>query len=60
MNKYFTFTYNETMKRENIIRYGTPIVWVALVAILGSIFTNDSDGAYIEKLQTKYVGENND
>ena len=28
------------MKRENIIKYGNPILLVALVAILGSIFTN--------------------
>ena len=28
------------MKKENIVRYGNPLLYVALVAILGSIFTN--------------------
>ena len=33
-------SYNKIMKKENIIKYGTPVLWVGLVAILGSIFTS--------------------
>lgn len=39
-NNFLICAYNITMKKENIIKYGNPILMVAIVVLLGSIFTN--------------------
>lgn len=40
MNIFKISAYTINMKKENIVKYGNPVLFVALVAILGSIFTN--------------------
>ena len=40
MNNYSYKSYHNNMKKENIIKYGYPIGIVAIVALLGAIFTS--------------------
>ena len=37
---FVIYTYNKNMKKENIIKYGIPVLSVVLVALLGSVFVD--------------------
>ena len=37
---FYKYTYNKNMKKENIIKYGIPVLSVVLVALLGSVFVD--------------------